>query len=102
MVGRSAVDYHESELVRLEGLKSQIAALQMRHLRHLDQAQAATADGWRSLSEWVAARLDVSHEAAKGSGLCDASRTDLTSKRPWPPLRRPSIASKPYLGFMRM
>ncbi len=65
MVGRSAVDYHESELVRLEGLKSQIAALQMRHLRHLDEAQVATADGSRSLSEWVTARLDVSRETAK-------------------------------------
>jgi hypothetical protein len=63
-VGASAVDYHESELARLEGLKSQIAALQMRHLRHLDKAQVATADGSRSLSEWVAARLDVSHETA--------------------------------------
>ncbi|HEY6628515.1 MAG TPA: hypothetical protein VI193_06005, partial [Acidimicrobiia bacterium] len=65
MVGRSAVDYHESELVRLEGLKSQIAALQMRHLSHLDRAQVATADGSRSLSEWVAARLDLGHETAK-------------------------------------
>ncbi len=64
MVGRFAVDYHESELVRLEGLKSQIAALQMRHLRHLDEAQVATADGSRSLSAWVTARLDVSRETA--------------------------------------
>jgi 5-methylcytosine-specific restriction endonuclease McrA len=65
MVGRSAVDYHESELVRLEGLKSQIAALQMRHLRYLDEAQVATADGTRSLSEWVSARLDLSRETGK-------------------------------------
>jgi len=61
----STVDYHQSELIRLEGMKSQIAALQMRHLGHLDEAQVATADGSRSLSEWVAARLDLSPETAK-------------------------------------
>jgi hypothetical protein len=61
----STVDYHQSELIRLEGLKTQIAALQMRHLSYLDEAQVATADGSRSLSEWVAARFDLSLETAK-------------------------------------
>jgi 5-methylcytosine-specific restriction endonuclease McrA len=63
--GTGTVDYHESELIRLEGLKTRIAALQMRHLSYLDEAQAATADGSRSLSEWLAARLDLSPETAK-------------------------------------
>ncbi|HEY4606168.1 MAG TPA: HNH endonuclease [Acidimicrobiia bacterium] len=60
----STVDYHQSELIRLEGLRTQIAALQIRHLSYLDEAQVATADGSRSLSEWVAARLDLSLETA--------------------------------------
>jgi hypothetical protein len=63
--GTGTVDYHESELIRLEGLKTRIAALQMRHLSYLDEAQAATADGSRSLSEWLAARLDLSLDTAK-------------------------------------
>jgi hypothetical protein len=37
----------------------------MRHLSYLDEAQAATADGSRSLSEWLAARLDLSLDTAK-------------------------------------
>ena len=59
------VDFHESELVRLEGLKSQITAAQMGHLSELDQMQVATADGSRSLSEWAATRLDLSLVSAK-------------------------------------
>jgi hypothetical protein len=65
MVERSTVDYHQSELIRLERLKAQVVALQIRHLTYLDEAQVATADGSRSLAEWVAARLDVSPETAK-------------------------------------
>ena len=62
---RGTVDYHESELIRLERLKSQINSAQMQHLAILDQAQVATADGCRSLSEWTAARLDLCPETAK-------------------------------------
>ena len=65
MVERSTVDYHQSELIRLERLKAQVVALQIRHLSYLDEAQVTTADGSRSLSEWVAARLDVSPDVAK-------------------------------------
>ncbi|MDP9493940.1 MAG: hypothetical protein M3P87_01760, partial [Actinomycetota bacterium] len=65
MVERSSVDYHESELFRLERLKAQVVALQIRHLAYLDEAQIATGDGSRSLSEWVAARLDLSPDTAK-------------------------------------
>jgi len=65
MVERSTVDYHQSELIRLERLKAQVVALQMRHLSYLDEAEVATADGSRSLSEWVAARLDVGPDTAK-------------------------------------
>ena len=59
------IDFQESELVRLEGLKAQITAVQIEHLAALDDAQVATADGSRSFSEWVAARLDLSPETAK-------------------------------------
>ena len=60
------VDFHESELARLEGLKSQITAAQMGHLSALDEMQVATADGARSLSEWVGTRLDMSRDSARG------------------------------------
>ncbi|MGH8913820.1 MAG: HNH endonuclease [Acidimicrobiia bacterium] len=39
---------------------NQIAALEL-----LDRAQVATADGSRNLSEWVTARIDLSHETGK-------------------------------------
>lgn len=59
------VDYHESELIRLEGLKSQIISAQLLHLSVLDEAQVATADGCRSMSEWTAATLDVGVDTAR-------------------------------------
>lgn len=34
-------------------------------LRELDAAQVATADGCRTLTEWVASRLDVTHDTAR-------------------------------------
>jgi hypothetical protein len=46
-------------------LKSQITARQMVHLAELDQAQVATADGCRSLSEWSTARMDLHPDNAK-------------------------------------
>jgi len=60
-----SVDDHESELVRLEAMKSQITAIQLRHLSVLDRAQVATADGCRSMVEWTAAALDVGIETAQ-------------------------------------
>jgi len=60
-----SVDHHESELVRLEALKSQITAIQLGHLSVLDQAQVATADGCRNMVEWTAATLDVGIETAQ-------------------------------------
>jgi hypothetical protein len=48
----------EHEIARHRAL--QIAALQM-----IDQAQVATADGARNLSEWVAGRLDVGVDTAR-------------------------------------
>jgi hypothetical protein len=48
----------EAEIARQRA--SQVAALQL-----LDRAQAATADGARNLTEWVARRLDVGVETAK-------------------------------------
>lgn len=65
MTWRGTVNHHQAELLRLEGLKSQILAAQLHHLSILDQAQVATADGSRSMSEWTAATLDIAPETAK-------------------------------------
>jgi 5-methylcytosine-specific restriction endonuclease McrA len=46
-------------------LIARIRARQLADLAQLDVAQVALADGSRSLSEWVAARLDVSVDSAK-------------------------------------
>jgi len=62
---RDSIDYHDSELLRLEQLKSSITAAQLAHLEALDHRRVATGDGFRNLSEWVATRLDVSHKTAK-------------------------------------
>ncbi len=59
------VDSLEHELVALEGLIGQARARQTVLVAALDQAQVATADGCRSLHEWVTGRLDVSAGTAK-------------------------------------
>ena len=59
------VDQREQRLAADERLIARIRARQLHDLEELDRAQAATADGCRSLSEWTASRLDVSQETAK-------------------------------------
>ena len=59
------VDQREQRLIADERLIARIRARQMRDLEALDTAQVATGDGARSLSEWVAARLDVSLDTAR-------------------------------------
>jgi hypothetical protein len=59
----------------LDTLEQDLLACQLRHgglwasqldtLRKLDLAQVATADGSRTMVEWVASRLDVSHATAR-------------------------------------
>ena len=43
---------------------AQLRAVQLGCLQRLDRAQVATADGARTLPDWVSARLDVSHHTA--------------------------------------
>ena len=63
--GISTVDDREQRLIADERLIARIRARQMSDLAVLDEAQVATADGSRSLGEWVAARCDVSPETAR-------------------------------------
>lgn len=60
-----ATDALEQRLLENQTLRSKLAAEEMQILSELDRRQAATADGCRSLSEWVAARCDVSLETAR-------------------------------------
>jgi len=62
---RIPTDTLEQQLVADERLIGRLRARQMAVLEELDVRQAATADGCRSLSEWVAGRLDVGPESAK-------------------------------------
>lgn len=58
-------DERERQLISDERLIARLRARQLRNLAELDGAQVATADGARSLSEWTAARLDVSVDTAR-------------------------------------
>jgi hypothetical protein len=62
---RSSTDSIEQQLVEDERLIGRLRARQMAALAELDTRQIATADGSRSLSEWVSARLDTGPESAK-------------------------------------
>ena len=61
----SSVDQLERRLVESERLVSLIRAQQLEDLALLDRMQVATGDGAKNLSEWTAARLDVSLETAR-------------------------------------
>ena len=60
-----SIDRREQRLVAAERAIARLRALQMEDLALLDVAQIATADGSRSLSEWVFARLDQGIETAR-------------------------------------
>ena len=60
-----STDRLEQLLVANQAEKSKLAAEDMMILEELDTRQMATADGCRSMSEWVSARLDVGAELAK-------------------------------------
>jgi hypothetical protein len=60
-----SMDQLEQRLVSDESLIAQLRARQLHDLARLDRAQVATGDGSRSMSEWVAARVDVSIETAR-------------------------------------
>ena len=59
------VDEREQRLIAAEQTIAKLRAIQLEDLAALDTAQVATGDGARSLSEWVAARLDVSLDSAR-------------------------------------
>src|SRR5919106_3532939 len=58
-------DELEQRVVAAERLIGQLRGQQLQDLEELDRRQVATGDGCKSLSEWVAARLDVSVETAR-------------------------------------
>ncbi|HEY4584614.1 MAG TPA: DUF222 domain-containing protein [Acidimicrobiia bacterium] len=58
-------DQLEQELAASRAARSRLDAHDIEILEVLDACQVATADGSRSLSEWVAARLDLSSDTAR-------------------------------------
>lgn len=58
-------DTIEQQLIDDEHLIARVRARQIEMLGELDTRQVATADGSRSLSEWVCSRLDVGIESAR-------------------------------------
>jgi hypothetical protein len=60
-----SIDAAEQTLITAELHIARLRAIQMDAIEMLDKAQVATADGARTLSEWVAARTDVSLDTAR-------------------------------------
>jgi hypothetical protein len=61
-------DRKEQILVDAESVIARMRAVQLEVLDDFDQAQIATADGSRSLSEWTASRVDLSPEKSEEPG----------------------------------
>ena len=59
------LDTLEQELIACEALVSRARSRQAELLRILDGAQVNATDGSRSMLDWTAARLDVSHDTAR-------------------------------------
>ena len=68
-----SLDDLEQHLIGAQSEIDRLRASQSVILRHLDTAQVAHADGARTLTDWVAARLDIPHERARE--LVAAART---------------------------
>lgn len=64
-MGRVTTDQLEQRLAHAEEVVSRARAVQLEVLEELDRRQVATGDGARSLSEWLAARIDLGHDTAK-------------------------------------
>jgi hypothetical protein len=60
-----SIDTLEGEVVALESLIARARTRQAELLGRLDAAQVATVDGCRSMPEWTASRLDVTHDTAR-------------------------------------
>ncbi len=85
----STTDALEQRLVAAERLIARLRADQTRVLRIMDAGQVPTGDGYRSLGDWTAARLDVTPETSarlvRLARVCH-QRID----RRWPPGISPS------------
>jgi 5-methylcytosine-specific restriction endonuclease McrA len=64
-LGRLSTDILEQQIVEDEHMIARLRARQMSILEELDTRQIPSADGCRSLGEWVAGRLDVGPDTAK-------------------------------------
>ncbi len=64
-MGRATTDQLERRLADAEEIVSRARSIQLEILGELDRRQVATADGSRSLSEWLSARIDVGSDTAK-------------------------------------
>ncbi len=65
-LSESSTDEREARFVESARLISQLQAGLVEDLEWFDTAQVFNADGARSLSEWVAQKLDVSADTARG------------------------------------
>ena len=77
---RFTTDEIEQRLIAAENLIGRLRAQQIQDLEELDRRQVATGDGCKSMSEWVAARLDLGPDSAKTlvrTMRRTASRSDL-------------------------
>jgi hypothetical protein len=59
-----SIDQREQRLIAAEHEIGRLRGIQLQDLAELDIAQVASADGSRSLSEWVSARMGVGPETA--------------------------------------
>lgn len=74
----ATVDSVEQELTSFEAAKSELEVGQVEILRQLDSAQVAIGDGCRTMTEWVASRLDLSQQVARDlMELVKANQPDL-------------------------
>lgn len=64
-MGKATTDQLERRLAHAEEVVSRARAVQLEILEELDRRQVASGDGARSLSEWLAARIDVGNDTAK-------------------------------------
>ncbi len=60
-----SIDLRQQRIIAAEAVISEMRAVQIEELEALDEAQVATGDGFRSLSEWTTAVVDLAPETAK-------------------------------------
>lgn len=68
----ATIDHIEQQLLHAEATIARLRGAQMVLLREVDRRQTPAADGCRSLTEWVAGRLDIGPDTA--SSLVTATR----------------------------